>query len=339
MNAMTAFVSWATRYGLAGPENVDRVVLRRYLAYMSTRGYARQTIAQSAASLRRYFAWLHRLGAVKADPTMGLSVRAGPGRLPRVLPLGEVAMLLGGPRSCDEGEVPGPSTCEGGLSSDWEAGHEEAGHEEAGHEEAGDEHVGGLGLRLRGSPGTALDEVRRRRSRAVKLRDDAVKLRDDAVLELLYGSGLRVSELSGLSEADVDLDGGWVRVWGKGSKQRRVPMSAPCVRALRRWVSEGRLVLVNEAGGEAEAEPLFLNMRGKRLTPRDVRRVLDRRSPTHTYPHALRHSFATHMLDGGADLRVVQELLGHANLRTTQVYTHVSKERLISVYDTSHPRA
>jgi integrase/recombinase XerC len=165
---------------------------------------------------------------------------------------------------------------------------------------------------------------------------DEVRLRDDAALELLYGSGLRVSELCGLSEADIDLRGGWATVWGKGSKQRRVPISDSAARAVRKWLDEGRPLLAR-AGSPAEA--LFLNARGHRLGPRDVGRILDRRSPSPTHPHALRHSFATHLLDGGADLRVVQELLGHASVRTTQVYTHVSKERLLAVYDTTHPRA
>jgi site-specific recombinase XerD len=163
-----------------------------------------------------------------------------------------------------------------------------------------------------------------------------VRLRDDAVLELLYGSGLRVSELCGLSLADLDLRDGWVTVWGKGSKQRRAPISESATHAVQRWARDGRPHFVRP---ESPSDALFLNSKGLRLGPRDVRRILDRRSPSPTHPHALRHSFATHLLDGGADLRVVQELLGHASVRTTQIYTHVSKERLLAVYDTTHPRA
>ena len=166
--------------------------------------------------------------------------------------------------------------------------------------------------------------------------DAAAALRDAAVIELLYGSGLRVSELCALAPADMDLDRRLVTVWGKGSKQRQVPMSPPSAEAVRRWLADGRPALV---GPDTPADAVFLNSRGRRLGPRDVRRLLDRHAASPTHPHALRHTFATHLLDGGADLRAVQELLGHASLQTTQVYTHVSKERLLQVYERSHPRA
>jgi site-specific recombinase XerD len=168
--------------------------------------------------------------------------------------------------------------------------------------------------------------------------DDAKELvfrrRDDAVLEILYGSGLRVSELCGIQVRDVDLDRARVVVMGKGAKERVLPLSDPAVAAVRSW-----LPLRSELVGGADPGVLFVNRRLRPLTPRDVRRVLDRRSADPTHPHALRHSFATHLLDNGADLRVVQELLGHADLATTQVYTHVSRERLRQVHTDTHPRA
>lgn len=164
----------------------------------------------------------------------------------------------------------------------------------------------------------------------------AIRSRDDAVLELLYGSGLRVSEVCGLRPRDIDLERRRVTVWGKGSKQRVVPLSAPAIDALGQWIGHGRRVL---ATAESPADAVFLNRKGTRLGPRDVRRLLDRRAPSLTHPHALRHTFATHLLDGGADLRSVQELLGHADLSTTQHYTHVSKERLRAVVERTHPRA
>ncbi len=163
--------------------------------------------------------------------------------------------------------------------------------------------------------------------------DGPLDRRDAAVLELLYAGGLRVSELCGLDRGDIDLRNRTVTVLGKGGKQRRVPVHDTAVAALRTWLEGGR----DEMPGPPEA--VFVNQRGSRLGPRDVRRILDRRAASPTHPHALRHTYATHLLDGGADLRVVQELLGHASLATTQVYTHVSKERLRAVYEDTHPRA
>ena len=167
--------------------------------------------------------------------------------------------------------------------------------------------------------------------------DEVMRARDDAVLELLYGSGLRVSEVCSLGVGDLDLARERVTVWGKGGKQRTVPLSAPACAALARWIVSHRATVVTRDPDASRA--LFCNSRGVRLTPRDIRRILDRRSMSPTHPHALRHTFATHLLDGGADLRAVQELLGHADLSTTQIYTHVSKERLQRVHRATHPRA
>ncbi|MCY4663471.1 MAG: tyrosine recombinase [Acidimicrobiaceae bacterium] len=166
--------------------------------------------------------------------------------------------------------------------------------------------------------------------------DDARDARDLAIVEMLYGSGLRVSELCGLRHENLDLVQAEVRVWGKGSKQRLVPLSDPAVAALRAWLEDHRASFVTV---DTPAAAILLNQRGRAMTPRDVRRVIDRRSVVPTHPHALRHTFATHLLDGGADLRAVQELLGHADIATTQIYTHVSRERLREVHRSSHPRA
>ena len=166
--------------------------------------------------------------------------------------------------------------------------------------------------------------------RISEAKDDPRRLRDDVIVELLYGSGLRVSEVCSLTEPSIDMAGQTLRVWGKGDKERIVPLSGPAVDAIDKFL---------KSGGRRSQGTLFTNQRGNPLTPRDVRRILDRRSPSPTHPHALRHTFATHLLDGGADLRTVQELLGHADLSTTQIYTHVSKERLQRVHRSSHPRA
>ena len=170
--------------------------------------------------------------------------------------------------------------------------------------------------------------------------DDRASLRDRAVLELLYATGLRVGELVSLDLDDVDLSSAMVRVLGKGGKERIVPFGSKAAGALRRWLAASPEL--RRRGGESAA--LFLNLRGGRLTDRSVRRILDRRLREaavrgHVSPHALRHSFATHLLGGGADLRAIQELLGHASLSTTQRYTHVDTVSLMRTYDRAHPRA
>lgn len=260
-----AFAEWAARSGVDDPSQVDRLLLRRYVAHLSTRKYAKRTIARKISSLRRFFAWCAKTGHRVGNPAVGLRAPSGEGRLPRVLTHTDLTALLDPAQMGDE-----PT---------WQ------------------------------------------------------DLRDLAVLEVLYGSGVRVSELCGLDLHSIDLPRSFMTVWGKGSKQRRVPLSEPAALAIDRWLTRRDEALTEPI------EALFVNARGHRLTPRDVRRILDRRSPVPTHPHALRHSFATHLLDGGADLRAVQELLGHANVSTTQRYTHVSKERLRSVYATAHPRA
>jgi integrase/recombinase XerC len=166
-----------------------------------------------------------------------------------------------------------------------------------------------------------------------------VGLRDQLVLELLYASGIRVSELCGLDVADVDRARRVVRVFGKGAKERSVPYGVPAQRALDRYLTLGRPELANRHSGPA----LLLGKRGRRLDPRTVRRILQARTAQSgtpsVSPHGLRHSAATHLLEGGADLRTVQELLGHASLATTQIYTHVSVDRLRKIYQQAHPRA
>jgi len=176
----------------------------------------------------------------------------------------------------------------------------------------------------------------------VALDGDPIRLRDSAILELLYGSGMRVSELCGLAVDDLDLDRGTARVLGKGDKERVVPFGAPARDAVASYLRRARPVLVARA--EQPGPALFRGARGGALGPRTVyelvARVLAPVIGAETVgPHALRHSAATHLLDGGADLRAVQEILGHASLGTTQIYTHVSAERLTASYRLAHPRA
>ncbi|MGB7983516.1 MAG: tyrosine recombinase XerC [Candidatus Nanopelagicales bacterium] len=170
--------------------------------------------------------------------------------------------------------------------------------------------------------------------------NDPVHQRDVAVLELLYATGIRVSELAGLDVTDLDWSRHTARVLGKGARERIVPFGIPAARALEVWLAQGRPALVAQTSGAA----LFLGARGARIDPRVVRRAVHtllRHVPAapDLGPHGLRHSMATHLVEGGADLRSVQEVLGHASLGTTQIYTHVSIERLRSSFEQAHPRA
>jgi integrase/recombinase XerC len=166
--------------------------------------------------------------------------------------------------------------------------------------------------------------------------DDAWATLDRAVCEVLYGAGLRVSELCGLNLSSVDARQGLLRVLGKGRKERIVPLHRRGLEAVQLWIGDARQEVVRD---DSPPLALFYNRRGNRLGPRDVRRILNNRvARGHIHPHALRHTYATHLLEGGADLRVVQELLGHESLTTTQIYTHVSKSRLQKVHHDTHPR-
>jgi integrase/recombinase XerC len=175
---------------------------------------------------------------------------------------------------------------------------------------------------------------------AASRQDAALALRDTAIVELLYATGIRVSELCGLDIGDLDTERRTVRVLGKGNRERTVPAGIPAIRAVGAWALSGRPVLVTPASAHA----LFLGARGRRLDPRTARRVVHARlaavpGTPDSGPHGLRHAAATHLLEGGADLRSVQEILGHASLTSTQIYTHVTVERLQSAYRQAHPRA
>ncbi|WP_120004731.1 tyrosine recombinase XerC [Nesterenkonia muleiensis] len=189
------------------------------------------------------------------------------------------------------------------------------------------------------------DSVRAMREAYARIQDQdpvgwAVAVRDEAMIELLYATGIRVSELVGLNLDAVVTERRMLRVLGKGRKERMVPFGNPARRALERWVQQSRAALVGPTSGVA----LFLGQRGSRIDVRVVRRVVDEAlsalgTTSARGPHALRHTAATHLLDGGADLRAVQEMLGHSSLSTTQVYTHISVDRLTKAYAQAHPRA
>ncbi|MCI0636687.1 MAG: tyrosine recombinase [Actinobacteria bacterium] len=261
------------RRGLATARLDD---LRRFLAQLTTLGYARASIARRVAAIHTFYRWASARGYVDRDPASLLGRPKVTSRLPVVLRVPEAAALVVAPVTRAE--------------------------------------VDGVDL--------------------------AVLLRDRAILELLYGSGLRVSEVAGLTLDRVDLGRGRVLVLGKGAKEREVPLGDFAAHAITDWLERGRDLLEPGPGERA----LFLNRRRRPIGPRDIRRLVGRYgaatlSGRRVTPHTLRHSFATHLLEGGADIRAVQELLGHASVATTQRYTHVTRSRLFEAYERSHPRA
>ncbi|RLC59950.1 MAG: recombinase XerC [Chloroflexota bacterium] len=268
-NDIGQFLDYCRTKGVGSLEQVDRSLLRGYLAELDAVGYVKASIARRVAELRSFGDFLVREGVLERNTFRTVSAPRIPKRLPHYLTVAEVEALLA---------VPDTSTPRG--------------------------------------------------------------LRDRAIIEVLYAAGLRVSELVGLNVADVDLHQALVQVVGKGGKERIGLLGRPAVQALRAYLKVGRPALL----GQRPTNALWLNHRGGRLTTRGVALILSRAGKqagirTPVSPHILRHSFATHLLDGGADLRIVQELLGHANLATTQIYTHVSQSRAREVYMRAHPRA
>jgi site-specific recombinase XerD len=335
-NDLSAFITWCSNEGIDGPADVDHHVVRRFMSELRRRRFAASSVARMASALRRYYLYLAKSG-IYTGPSPMRRVKlpnSTQSRLPRVLDHDELGELLDPPAAA--GATPS---------------------------------------------------------------EELAQLRDVTIVGILYDSGIRGGELCGMNVEDVDLDGGRLRVWGKGSKQRVAFISPKTVEALAAWLERGRcrhsavccascatsiddldvvdqavatfydelveeLELVVEDGLDAAAAvcalervrerhdvpagatsplppkaPVFLNHRGRRMSTRDLRRVLEVRSSTPIHPHQLRHTFATHLLDGGADLRVIQELLGHEDLSTTARYVHVSAKRIKDVVTAAHPRA
>ena len=257
-------------FGIDDPQEVEPLVLRRYLAALGAERYARASIARKAVSVRRFFDFMERRGVIDCDPAAQLGTPKVGNRLPKALRVDQVFALI---------EAVNPGT--------------------------------------------------------------PVGLRDRALLEMLYASGARVSEAVGLNLDALDLGSARARLFGKGNKERMVPLGEPVCLALERWLNDGRPRLLPP--GIPAVDAVFINARGGRLGDRDARSMVTRAAQAaalgHVTPHTLRHSYATHLLEGGADLRSVQELLGHASLGTTQIYTHISREHLWRSYENAHPRA
>jgi len=266
---LLGFFQFIKEKGIESLKEVDKHILRDYLAYLMQRGIVKASIARKLSAIRSFYRYLVQEEMLPANPLKKTSSPKLDKRLPSFLTREEVTRLI---------EYPDSTTPLG--------------------------------------------------------------QRDRALLELLYASGPRVSELVGLNLGQVNLDSREIRVWGKGNKERVVLMGEPATRALTKYLKEGRPLLL----GEKRTNALFLNRYGQRLTERSVQMELQQMARQagigkRVHPHMIRHTFATHLLDGGADLRVVQELLGHASLTSTQIYTHVSKSQAKKIYLSAHPLA
>ena len=256
--------SWefCDRFGVSELHEVDRRLVRRFIAHLSTRNYAARSVSRKASSVRGFLADASRRELIATNPAAAVPHPKHPGTLPKAIPSRSLGMLI--------------------------------------------DNIDG---------------------------DTPADVRDRAIVETLYGTGLRVSELASLVVGDLAGSAGFLVVTGKGSKQRSVPITASVERAVRRYVSDARQVLL----GGRSSDRLWIGVRGGDLSTRDIRRIVQVRIGS--FPHALRHSFATHLLENGADLRSVQDLLGHTELATTQIYTAVTRKHLTETYERSHPRA
>ncbi|GAB3082370.1 tyrosine recombinase XerC [Micromonospora schwarzwaldensis] len=316
----------AVRMGCTDLPDVDLAVLRSWLARQRTVGTAQTTLARRAAAARTFSTWAHRAGLLPGDVAAPLASPRARRDLPTVLRADQAAVLMDAPAraAATAAGAAGPTqaatpTIEGTAGAS------------------------AVTVGATAGTGTRLDRATR-----IPTGDgagdggeppEAVLLRDRLLLEMLYGTGVRISEACGLDVTDVDQARRVVRVLGKGGRERAVPYGVPAQRALDAWLDTGRPALVAPGSGRA----LLLGTRGGRLNPTTARRIVAGWTAAagvpRVTPHGLRHSAATHLLEGGADLRAVQELLGHSSLASTQIYTHVSVERLRAAYRQAHPRA
>jgi site-specific recombinase XerD len=258
---LVGFVTFADRCGASNVEDVDRKLIRRFVANLTTRGYAPASVARKSSAVRAFFSDLAKRGILDSNPAVGAPQPKRPKRLPRAIPAGALSDML-----------------------------------------------------------DAMDG------------SNPIDLRDRALLEVLYGTGMRVSELASLAISSIG-ESSFIHVKGKGGRERSIPLGGAARRSLQTYIEEARPLMETKESGAA----LWLGVRGGALGQRGIRTIVRKRIGS--YPHALRHSYATHLLENGADLRSVQDLLGHAELATTEIYTAVTRKHLTETYERSHPRA
>ncbi|WP_341721161.1 tyrosine-type recombinase/integrase [Micromonospora sp. FIMYZ51] len=325
---LVSLLDHAQRMGCTQVSQLSLDTVRSWLARQRTTGAARASLARRAATARTFSAWAHRSGLLPADVAATLASPRPQRTLPTVLRADQAALLVEAPARAptDRPEPPDAADQTRPPDATLRTGPPDAtGGPEPDEGTDGPQPPEGTGRAGTDSAGSDTAE--------------AVLLRDRALLELLYGTGVRVSEACGIDVADIDHGRRVVRVRGKGGRERSVPYGLPAQRTIDDWLRRGRPVLAVPGSRDA----LLLGARGGRLHPTTARRIVggyaDAAGLPRVSPHALRHSAATHLLEGGADLRAVQELLGHSSLASTQVYTHVSMDRLRAAYQQAHPRA
>ena len=288
-----------------GVRKITHQMIREFVGHLHEQGLQKSSIARKLAALRSFLKYCVRQGILNENPARLVPTPKLPKRIPMVLSAEEMSRFLDQLAGADGGGAPGRAKT-------------------------------GVRVPAATRPGTA----------RMRQEDTLLLPRDRAILELLYAAGLRVSELTGLNLTDMDQKDQMLRVRGKGSKERIVPYGGKAAEAMQRYwpVREGLIRESEEHARVASVDAVFLNYRGRRLTQRSVGRIVKKyvrlaNSNWDLHPHSLRHAFATHLLADGADLRAIQELLGHQSLSTTQKYTHATIKQLMDIYDKSHPHA
>jgi len=310
-NDLAQFVTFLTPPGTETPKlgQVNHHMIREYVAHLHDTGLEKSSIARKLAALRSFFKYCVREGRLNENPARLVATPKLPKRVPAVLSAEEMNGFLNQ------------------LAGSGKAAERDGGRKRQ-------RETGGIALVERPGVSTGIQE------------DGLLLPRDRAILEMLYAAGLRVSELTGLNLVDMDQKDQMLRVRGKGNKERIVPYGGKAAQALRAYwpVRDSLLQESADAGRKPSAEAVFLNYRGDRLTQRSIGRIVKKYVKLvnvnwDLHPHSLRHAFATHLLADGADLRAIQELLGHQSLSTTQKYTHASIRQLMDIYDKAHPHA
>ena len=316
-------LEWCNRNGFCDLRAVSTSVLRQWM-YWLNKNHARSSLARKVVAVRGFFAWATHVGLISANPAQILATPKIANELPTVLDEAQAQKLL----DCAD-EFADDCADEFAQDSTPQSSAQKKPREQK-------------------SPATDHQENTPLKSQVKSPlkspQEHAIALRNAAILELLYATGMRVGELTSLNVQDVDFENHTVKVTGKGNKQRVVPFGVPAASACKEWLEHGRNVLLEKhAESSTSSQALFLGARAKRIDQRIVRSIVHAAAAAANVPdvapHALRHSAATHMLNGGADLREVQELLGHSSLNTTQRYTHVSIQALKQRYSQAFPRA